>query len=631
MEHEELFEKYLTNQLSDEEAMELKRLLDESDDASQEFIAYAQEWCLMANVSKQLRLGQVEIAAVGEVLPGAGHGAPLPAVASRRSRVLKFSIPLVAVAAIAVLAVGLPVLLESGLDADIKGVYEIAEGGGIRRGATVVTRQQAAELNLGGYCQVRIEPRTRVQIRGRETNEEVFLESGELSCNVDRRGGGFQVETEVATVSVTGTRFTLRVDRQPFGEGARLFVEVAEGTVTVNREGRFLTLGAGQSRVLVKYVEEPDPWPLPKPELAQAIKGDQFGVEDMEACNDLHVHGDTVYYVSDSFIRYFRTEPRTGWLVLAGEKSYLAKDTSFARAIAFLDGRMYCVAIRERRKRYVDSALVWYDIDPKSGEPVERGTVECPPSEQILVGPDQKTLYLHDRGVASVALYKVAADGRPRKVDEIAGVGLDAAWGQTGSGLRMSSDGRHCYTVRSYRSKPDGRIVWLERGVGGTLTFKNSVPLSSVVGEETAFRHASLWLHPGGNYAYISLVKAVGHGEVLMYALTRDPESGALSVLAEQDASGLDGVNDLVFEPDGKCGYAVHGDNRLAWFACNPDSGQLTFGDNVSDVREDARRLALDARNGRLYVGAFWGDADGKNLSVFRVFKTGRKASEDTE
>ena len=126
------------------------------------------------------------------------------------------------------------------------GEFIVEDGGGVRRGATLKTANGKADVHLGGYCALKLDPHSRLQIKGAEHKEEVFLQQGGVSCNVVKAQGTFDVRTEMGTVSVKGTQFIVQIVH---GEGdakmtKQMWVKVVTGSV--------LLIGAWGQQVLAE-------------------------------------------------------------------------------------------------------------------------------------------------------------------------------------------------------------------------------------------------------------------------------------------------------------------------------------------------------------------------------------------
>jgi len=123
------------------------------------------------------------------------------------------------------------------------GAYTVEGDARLRRGSVVVTHDGEARLLLGGYARVTMRPESTAVIAGREDAEEIFLTRGEVECEVDSsKDRSFSVQTELGTVSVVGTRFTVQLAGQENGMNAKtMLVKVLAGTVIVT------SLSAGPS------------------------------------------------------------------------------------------------------------------------------------------------------------------------------------------------------------------------------------------------------------------------------------------------------------------------------------------------------------------------------------------------
>ncbi len=133
----------------------------------------------------------------------------------------------------------------------VTGPYQLLAKPELGRGAELQTSDRPAELELGGYCTVEIQPRSQVRIDGSDFAESVFLEKGEVSCAVKRQHGTFTVQSPVGTVTVTGTRFSVRLVEEK-GEAEMLqqslFVCVLVGAVVVTGAWGSVSLAEGQER-----------------------------------------------------------------------------------------------------------------------------------------------------------------------------------------------------------------------------------------------------------------------------------------------------------------------------------------------------------------------------------------------
>lgn len=126
----------------------------------------------------------------------------------------------------------------------------------IPRGTLISTGDGPWRIRLGqrGYCRVEVKPRSTLRVAGEELAEEVFLERGELNCDVDRGVGSFAVRTEAGVVAVQGTKFSVRMveARDEAAEGGtamanrRMVVRVLLGAVLLSGGWGSTELQAGE-------------------------------------------------------------------------------------------------------------------------------------------------------------------------------------------------------------------------------------------------------------------------------------------------------------------------------------------------------------------------------------------------
>ena len=93
-------------------------------------------------------------------------------------------------------------------------------------------------IHLGGYCSIACTPGTVCTLRGEPYKEALFLAEGTLTCSVDPGAGEFSVLTDMGSVSVLGTEFSVTVKKKGEDQesGARsvcMEVSVTSGSVAV--------------------------------------------------------------------------------------------------------------------------------------------------------------------------------------------------------------------------------------------------------------------------------------------------------------------------------------------------------------------------------------------------------------
>ncbi|MCY3024387.1 MAG: FecR domain-containing protein, partial [Planctomycetota bacterium] len=131
------------------------------------------------------------------------------------------------------------------------------QAGPIPRGTSVSTGDETWHIRLGhkGYCRLEVAPRSALRVEGQERAEEVYLEQGGVECDVDRGVGAFAVRTEAGVVTVTGTRFSVKMleEKAEAGEkggvamaGRKLWVKVLMGAVLMTGAWGTTELKAGE-------------------------------------------------------------------------------------------------------------------------------------------------------------------------------------------------------------------------------------------------------------------------------------------------------------------------------------------------------------------------------------------------
>jgi ferric-dicitrate binding protein FerR (iron transport regulator) len=239
---DELFDKYLSGDLTPEESRRLAGLLRDDPRTGDALARHVQETALMVQVAAQIEAGRAVTAAP----PSSGRlrtARPRPA-SSRR-----FWKPAL-VAASLLAAAGASVFAIREWNADSRSAsprpdYVLhADGRPIARGAAVVAADRPVQVDLGGYCRVRLAPGSAVRIEGDDRAEQVRLDRGGVACEVDRNVGSFAVRTAVATARVLGTRFEARLAETA---GRALAVTVHEGSVQLDGPRAKRLVAAGET------------------------------------------------------------------------------------------------------------------------------------------------------------------------------------------------------------------------------------------------------------------------------------------------------------------------------------------------------------------------------------------------
>jgi ferric-dicitrate binding protein FerR (iron transport regulator) len=191
------------------------------------------------------------------------HEAAGPREGQRRRR-LRLAPALAAGAAMAIVMVAVilslwPASVPAYPAPEAYGGVHVVGGGQPQRGAVLDTADEGGLVRLGGYCNIEVAPNSRIELGGEEHAEEIILHEGEATCDVERNVGSFTVRTAVGSVSVVGTRFTVRLVEEIGGDEAMLTgtgkaalalaVAVMVGQVSVTYDGTTHLLSAGQAYV----------------------------------------------------------------------------------------------------------------------------------------------------------------------------------------------------------------------------------------------------------------------------------------------------------------------------------------------------------------------------------------------
>jgi len=155
------------------------------------------------------------------------------------------------------------------------GDYAVVGSPAVGRGARLAVGDKGAELRLGGYCRLTLDPNTEVVVRGGAGREAVQLERGRVVSEVTPGKGRFALLTPIGTVEVKGTRFLTSVEYPDSLKGERdmgklrksavVTVMVVTGVVACHF-GDVAVLGPGMSQVFAGHDE-------PRASLPPELKG----------------------------------------------------------------------------------------------------------------------------------------------------------------------------------------------------------------------------------------------------------------------------------------------------------------------------------------------------------------------
>ena len=137
--------------------------------------------------------------------------------------------------------------------------------GSALRGRRIVAGAGGAEVGLGGYCRLALEPGAALVVRGGPRQEAVAIERGTLTSLVTPGRGDYTVHTPLGSVAVAGTEFQTSVEypgqegEDAMGRVSRsvvVTVAVVSGLVAYDLGGLTGTLGGGASQVFAAEAAE---------------------------------------------------------------------------------------------------------------------------------------------------------------------------------------------------------------------------------------------------------------------------------------------------------------------------------------------------------------------------------------
>jgi 6-phosphogluconolactonase len=191
-------------------------------------------------------------------------------------------------------------------------------------------------------------------------------------------------------------------------------------------------------------------------------------------------------------------------------------------------------------------------------------------------------------------------------------------------------EGPHAHCIVT---DPDDRFAFAcDLGLDKVMVFKFDPSKGSLVANDPPFasvkpgagsRHIAF--HPNRRYAYVSDEMAS-----TVTAFAYDPNRGVLSEIEDypllpQDFKGQNTAAEVAVHPSGKFVYASNrGDDSIVVFACDRDTGKLTFIERDSTEGKTPRNFEIDP-SGTFLLAA---NQDSGTIVVFRIDpKTGRLQS----
>ena len=299
-----------------------------------------------------------------------------------------------------------------------------------------------------------------------------------------------------------------------------------------------------------------------------------------------------------------------GTLTYGGTAPLTEKDKTPVLCAA--GGRLYALL-----NAYCGYAITWYDLDPATGTPVEKGTNRIEKiswAGSLTADREGKNLYLW--GDAKLLWFKINADGAPEKAGEVTGNGF-SHWPY--STLCLTPDGKNIYCADG----PSFSIACVDRKADGSVALKTNISLSVMDKGREKAPNTAVFSSPDGKWIYVAVIRGENPGSSFGI-FRRDPATGDLTL--QESGSGNDatrsdfklsnmgGLN-LVFLPDGTGGYAGSTSGALLQtFRCDPRTGHISDVMDITavDYRQfSTAALLLDGKKGILYGTGGNGTAQG--------------------
>ncbi len=190
---------------------------------------------------------------------------------------------------------------------------------------------------------------------------------------------------------------------------------------------------------------------------------------------------------------------------------------------------------------------------------------------------------------------------------------------------RQAGPHAHCIVTA-----PDGRFAFVcDLGLDKVLSFKLDPSTGLLVANDPPFatvkpgagpRHIAF--HPNGLYAFV-----INEMASTLTVFAYDKGRGVLSEIEDQpllpnDFKGQNTAAEVAVHPSGRFVYASNrGDDSIVAFACDPDTGRLTFIERCSSGGKTPRHFEIEP-SGAFLLAA---NQNSGTINVFRIdAKTGR-------
>jgi 6-phosphogluconolactonase len=259
-----------------------------------------------------------------------------------------------------------------------------------------------------------------------------------------------------------------------------------------------------------------------------------------------------------------------------------------------------------------------FAIDRKSGllKPLNDQSSEGTSPAHLSIDREGKNVLVANYGGGSVVVLPVARDGTLKS-----GSSFVQHKGSSVNKQRQAAPHAHSITT-----DPSGRFVYVaDLGLDWIVIYqlderkgllKLNDPPNAKVAPGSGPRHFSV--HPSGRFGYV-----INELTCTVTAFTRDTNNGGLTQLQtisalppkQSPGQGMSGA-ELAVHPSGRFLYtSVRGDNSIALYTIDQNTGKLTYVENTPTHGNTPRGFAIDPDGKFLLVG----NQDSNTVVVFRI------------
>jgi 6-phosphogluconolactonase len=310
-------------------------------------------------------------------------------------------------------------------------------------------------------------------------------------------------------------------------------------------------------------------------------------------------------------IEAYHFDLATGALTPVGVAAKIAHPSFFAIA----PNHRFLYSITEGGNNAA-SSISAFSIDPADGKLTllnsqpAGGAGPC----HVQIDARGKTALIANYGSGSVAAFPIKSDGALNSISAFI-----QDHGSSVNPGRQEGPHAHCIVT-----DPTDHFAFVcDLGLDKVLSFKFDPADGSLHANNPAFvatksgsgpRHLSF--HPNGRWAYLSAEM----GNTLT-AYAYDSASGVLREIQSEstlpkDFSGQSTAAEVAVHPNGKFVFCSNrGDDSIAVFACDPDTGKMTFVERASTNGKTPRQFEIDPTGAWLLAG----NQDSDTVVIFRI------------